>query len=51
MERVCPAGHEKPDSGHMSLTLNCRMEGEYIHEEDKVVFPAVYKWMKARAEA
>ncbi|NLO46953.1 MAG: carboxylesterase family protein [Clostridiales bacterium] len=39
-----------PDSGHMRLDLDCYMEGDYIHVEDSVVFPVVYKWMKARAE-
>jgi para-nitrobenzyl esterase len=46
-----PCWNQKaPDSGHMRLDLDCRMEADYVREEDKVVFPLIYKWMKARAE-
>jgi len=38
------------NTGHMRLDLECRMEGDYFLEDHPVVCPAVYKWMKGRAE-
>lgn len=36
--------------GHMNLDLVCEMVGDYVHEQDAVVCPAVYAWMKRRAD-
>ena len=37
-------------SGHMRLDLNCAIEGDYTRKEDETVCPAVYAWMKQRAD-
>ena len=38
------------DSGHMRLNLSCTVEGDYTRPEDEIVCPAVYRWMKDRAD-
>lgn len=38
------------DSGYMRIDLKCQMEkNDYLHENDKYLYPRVYEWMKKRA--
>jgi carboxylesterase type B len=47
-----PCWNQKaPDSGHMRLDLDCRMEADYVREEEQGRLPLIYKWMKAELRA